>query len=57
MPATTDDDYVIEDIPDLTVTAPRLAHWFVLVVDDDEGVHSITRVVLADVRYQGAGRS
>jgi CheY-like chemotaxis protein len=53
MPATTDDDYVIEDIPDLTVTAPQLAHWFVLVVDDDEGVHSITRVVLADVHYQG----
>ncbi len=51
MPATTDDDYVIEDIPDLTVAAPRLAHWFVLVVDDDEGVDSITRVVLADVRY------
>jgi serine phosphatase RsbU (regulator of sigma subunit)/CheY-like chemotaxis protein len=53
MPADTDNDYIIEDIQDLTVAAPQLAHWFVLVVDDDEGVHSITRVVLADVRYQG----
>ncbi|HEY1858595.1 MAG TPA: SpoIIE family protein phosphatase [Acidocella sp.] len=29
--------------------------WRVLIVDDDESVHSISRVVLADIRFQGRG--
>ena len=31
------------------------APWRVMIVDDDESVHSISRVVLADVRFQGRG--
>lgn len=51
--ANSDDNYIIEDVQDHVVPAPQGAHWLVLVVDDDEGVHSITRVVLSDVQYQG----
>lgn len=53
MSVETDDDYIIEDVPEAMPAHPHRPHWIILVVDDDEGVHSITRVVLGDVRYQG----
>ncbi|HTU78230.1 MAG TPA: hypothetical protein VMF09_05665, partial [Solirubrobacteraceae bacterium] len=51
-----DPDFLLEDVPEesderRSATAP----WRVLIVDDDESVHSISRVVLADVRFRGRG--
>lgn len=37
--------------PEQTMTDGRIAHWRVLVVDDEPGVHEITRLVLARHRY------
>lgn len=46
-------DFLLPDDP--PVVPPRVAGapWYVLVVDDDESVHSISRVVLADVQFRG----
>ncbi len=47
-----DDDFLIEDdAPDASPPAQPAAPWTILVVDDDVSVHSITRLVLGDVRF------
>jgi len=49
-------DFLLDDaFPDAEERRPVTAPWRVLIVDDDESVHSISRVVLADVRFQGRG--
>ena len=49
-------DFLLDDAPANAEEAPVAATpWLVLIVDDDESVHSISRVVLADVHYQGRG--
>ncbi len=51
-----DMDFLIEDTAAGAVEEQIAATpWRVLIVDDDESVHSISRVVLADVRFQGRG--
>lgn len=51
-----DADFLLEDAEgELEVPRSTAAPWRVLIVDDDESVHSISRVVLADVRFQGRG--
>jgi serine phosphatase RsbU (regulator of sigma subunit)/CheY-like chemotaxis protein len=53
----TDPDVLIDDVllPDAEEQRSATTPWRVLIVDDDESVHSISRVVLADVRFQGRG--
>jgi serine phosphatase RsbU (regulator of sigma subunit) len=49
-----EDDFLLEDdVP--SGVADAASPWMVLVVDDDASVHSITRLVLGDVRFQGRG--
>ncbi len=49
-------DFLLDDAPANAAEAPAAATpWRVLIVDDDESVHSISRVVLADVHFQGRG--
>lgn len=48
-------DFLLDDAPSETGERRTAAPWRVLIVDDDESVHSISRVVLADVRFQGRG--
>ena len=51
-----DPDFLLDDAPPETEERRSpLTPWRVLIVDDDESVHSISRVVLADVRFQGRG--
>ena len=55
-PPNSDLDFLLDDIPAGAAPAkPVLAPWRVLIVDDDESVHSISRVVLGDVRFQERG--
>ncbi|HUN99183.1 MAG TPA: SpoIIE family protein phosphatase [Bradyrhizobium sp.] len=47
-------DFLLDDgTPEAEARQAAKAPWRVLIVDDDESVHSISRVVLADVRFQG----
>jgi serine phosphatase RsbU (regulator of sigma subunit)/ActR/RegA family two-component response regulator len=46
-------DFLLDDgTPEAEARQAAKAPWRVLIVDDDESVHSISRVVLADVRFQ-----
>jgi serine phosphatase RsbU (regulator of sigma subunit)/DNA-binding response OmpR family regulator len=51
----SDLEFLIDDAADAAASQALAAPWRVLIVDDDESVHSISRVVLADVRFQGRG--
>lgn len=54
--AKTDSDFLLDDtLAEPEELRPVTTPWRVLIVDDDESVHSISRVVLADVRFQGRG--
>ena len=47
-------DFLADDAPTLPAAgAAGLPPWYVLIVDDDESVHSISRVVLGDLRFRG----
>ena len=35
--------------------SPKRKDWRILVVDDDEEIHSVTRMILGNVRYKGGG--
>ncbi len=53
-PISPELDFLLEDTaPETRLSAS--APWRVLIVDDDESVHSISRVVLSDVSFQGRG--
>jgi serine phosphatase RsbU (regulator of sigma subunit)/DNA-binding NarL/FixJ family response regulator len=56
LPPKPESDFLLDDLPG-EIAAPSVpaAPWRVLIVDDDQSVHSISRVVLADVRFQGRG--
>lgn len=54
-PLRQEADFLLEDAPPEVAEERSAAPWRVLIVDDDESVHSISRVVLADVRFQGRG--
>lgn len=40
-----------------SATPETLAPWLVLIVDDEPAVHTVTRLALTDLRYQGRGVS
>ena len=47
-------DFLLDDIGGESEPGPPVgAPWRVMVVDDDESVHSISRVVLSDIQFQG----
>ncbi len=49
-----DDDFLLDDLPQEAAGRwSRAPPWRVLIVDDDESVHSISRVVLADLQFRG----
>ncbi len=49
-------DFLLDDAqPRAGERRSNATPWRVLIVDDDESVHSISRVVLADVWFQGRG--
>jgi CheY-like chemotaxis protein len=48
-------DFLLDDATVEDIRQPVGSPWRVLIVDDDESVHSISRVVLSDVRFQGRG--
>lgn len=53
----TEDDadllFLDDDGADGAVEVETAVPWVVLIVDDDEGVHSVTKAVLGDIRFQG----
>ena len=56
VPVKTEVDFLLDDaLSEVEERRTTTAPWRVLIVDDDESVHSISRVVLADVRFQGRG--
>ena len=55
-PERPETDFLLDDaLREGEEPRPAAAPWRVLIVDDDESVHSISRVVLTDVRFQGRG--
>ena len=52
---SSDLDFLIDDVMEAAGQPATAAPWRVLIVDDDESVHSISRVVLGDVHFQGRG--
>jgi serine phosphatase RsbU (regulator of sigma subunit)/ActR/RegA family two-component response regulator len=48
-------DFLLDDKADVLPRQSAAVPWRVLIVDDDESVHSISRVVLADIHFNGRG--
>jgi signal transduction histidine kinase len=46
---TNNDLHIIDDSGE---TKPAQSHWYLLVVDDDEEIHTVTQYALADFEYQ-----
>ena len=47
----------LEDAPAQTPSSAEENPWKVLIVDDDPDIHTATRLVIQDIRYQGRGLS
>lgn len=54
LPALPEDDFILEDDEPGEAIPPSARCWKLLVVDDEPDVHAITKVVLADLRYDGS---
>ncbi|RED52296.1 two-component system response regulator [Aestuariispira insulae] len=50
---TDDDDFLIDDEFFADEDEADVHHWRLLVVDDDEAIHTSTRFVLSDFEYRG----
>lgn len=48
-------DFLINDQDTMRSTKPSLPPWKVLVIDDDDQVHAVTRLVLRSYRFRGRG--
>ncbi|WP_338846468.1 ATP-binding protein [Massilia sp. W12] len=48
-------DFLINDQPPSRAPASELPPWKILVVDDDDQVHAVTRLVLRSYRFRGRG--
>ena len=49
-----DDDFILEDDEPGEASPPSERFWKLLIVDDEPDVHAVTKVVLADLRYDGS---
>lgn len=54
-PEFLDEEFIFEDDGPGEASPPSERFWKLLVVDDEPDVHAITKVVLADLRYDGSG--
>jgi signal transduction histidine kinase/HPt (histidine-containing phosphotransfer) domain-containing protein len=54
-PAAVSDDIVFLDEEDGPSEAPRAETWKILVVDDDDEIHRVTRLVLAGLSFRDRG--
>lgn len=59
MAETESDDLVFldDEAPAATEATPAAEPWAVLIADDDEDVHRVTRAVIVDIVFQGRGIS
>ncbi len=48
-------DFLINDQETVRTTKPTLPPWKILVIDDDDQVHAVTRLVLRSYRFRGRG--
>ncbi|MBI3230913.1 MAG: response regulator, partial [Burkholderiales bacterium] len=48
-------DFLINDQETVRNTKPTLPPWKILVIDDDDQVHAVTRLVLRSYRFRGRG--
>lgn len=48
----TQDDLAFIDESDVAASTPRVSAWKVLIVDDDEQIHAVTRMVLHDFTFR-----
>lgn len=48
-------DFLINDQPPARAVTPDLPPWKILVIDDDDQVHAVTRLVLRSYRFRGRG--
>lgn len=53
-PVSGDDDFLFAEDEPVAFEEPPERAWKLLVVDDEPDVHAITKVVLADLRYDGS---
>jgi hypothetical protein len=57
--APDDDEVLLDDESpdeaDKGLLEPKLAPWKILIVDDEEQVHAVTRMVLSDFEFQERG--